>query len=94
MVRGRGRHSSVRPADGKPVTPVSYSSFSSLISDIGEARVCGGAHLQFSINAANALGAETAQTALTQTVPVPEPSALVAVLTCTAAAAARCRRSP
>ncbi len=94
MVPGRGRHSSVRPADGKPVTPVSYSSFSSLISDIGEERVCGGVHFQYSISAANTLGAEIVQTTLNQTVPVREPTALGGILTCTAAAAARRRRTP
>ncbi|MGO9600796.1 MAG: hypothetical protein ACLP7Q_22685 [Isosphaeraceae bacterium] len=80
------------------MTPVNYSRFSSLISDFGEERVCGGVHLQYSINAANALGGVNAQTALTQTVPVHEPTALEAVLLCTVAAEAclqsSCRRSP
>ena len=43
------------PETGDPVAPLDYTSFSDLITAVGESRVYGGVHFQYSIDAANTL---------------------------------------
>jgi PEP-CTERM motif len=64
------------PATGDPVAPLDYTTFSSLITDVGESRVYGGVHFQFSIDASNAIGADIADYVVTNEVTVPEPASL------------------
>ena len=64
------------PQTGDPVAPLDYTSFSSLISDVGESRVYGGVHFQFSIDAANAVGGDIANYVVANAVQVPEPANL------------------
>jgi PEP-CTERM motif len=64
------------PQTGDPVAPLDYTSFSSLISDVGESRVYGGVHFQFSIDAANAVGGDIANYVVDNTIAVPEPASL------------------
>jgi membrane-associated phospholipid phosphatase len=61
------------PQTGNPVSPLNYTSFSSLISDVGESRVYGGVHFQYSIDAANTVGADVANFVVANEVAVPEP---------------------
>jgi hypothetical protein len=62
------------PTTGEPVAPLDYSTFSSLISDVGESRVYGGVHFQFSIDASDAVGADIANYVVANEVAVPEPA--------------------
>ncbi len=64
------------PQTGNPVAPLDYSSFGSLISDVGESRVYGGVHFQYSIDAANTIGADVANYVVSSEVAVPEPASL------------------
>jgi hypothetical protein len=64
------------PQTGDPVTPLDYSSFSQLITDVGESRVFGGVHFQYSIDAANAAGADIASFVQGNELAVPEPASL------------------
>jgi hypothetical protein len=64
------------PQTGDPVAPLEYSSFSQLVSDVGESRVYGGVHFQFTIDATNAVGAEVADYVVDNAIAVPEPANL------------------
>lgn len=64
------------PSTGESVAPLDYSTFSNLVTDVGESRVYGGVHFQFSIDASNAVGAEIANYIVANEVAVPEPGSL------------------
>jgi hypothetical protein len=64
------------PATGEPVAPLDYSTFSSLVTDVGESRVYGGVHFQFSIDASNVVGADIANYVVANEVAVPEPASI------------------
>jgi hypothetical protein len=81
------------PQTGNPVAPLDYSTFSSLISDVGESRVYGGVHFQFSIDAANAVGGDIANYVVANEVLVPEPASLSLLLVAAPAVLTRHRRS-
>jgi hypothetical protein len=66
------------PETGDPVAPLDYTSFSDLINAVGESRVDGGVHFQYSIDAANQIGSDVAGVVLDNELPVPEPTSLAA----------------
>jgi hypothetical protein len=80
------------PETGDPVAPLDYSTFSQLISDVGESRVYGGVHFQYSIDAANAVGADVAGVVLSNELQVPEPTSLAAAAAVGSAILLRRRR--
>jgi hypothetical protein len=67
------------PTTGDPVAPLDYSTFSSLVTDVGESRVYGGVHFQFSIDASDAVGADIANYVVANEVAVPEPASLASL---------------
>jgi hypothetical protein len=66
------------PETNEPVAPLDYTSFSDLITAVGESRVYGGVHFQYSIDAANQIGGDVAGVVLSNELPVPEPANLAA----------------
>jgi len=67
------------PTTGDPVAPLDYSTFSSLVTDVGESRIYGGVHFQFSIDASDAVGADIANYVVANEVAVPEPASLTSL---------------
>jgi PEP-CTERM motif len=64
------------PETGDPVAPINYTSYSQLITDVGNARIYGGVHFQFTIDATDVVGANVADFVFDNTVTVPEPASL------------------
>jgi len=66
------------PETGNPVAPIDYTSYSQLITDVGDARIYGGVHFQFTIDATDAVGTNVADYVFANSVTVPEPTSLAA----------------
>jgi hypothetical protein len=81
------------PQTGNPVAPIDYTSFSQIITDVGNARIYGGVHFSFTIDATNAVGANVANFVLANAVQVPEPASLSLLVVAVPAALMRRRRS-